>query len=80
MAMPFTQLDPYLPLQTPKGSGYAVAVLDYSQEHHILWLVVDDATGEIWAWPNPQVRAQRNISLGRTYKHSFDQRDLPLFP
>ncbi len=59
------QLNPPIPLQTPKGKGFAILVIDYSQEHDLLWVVADDLTGEIWAWPNDKVRMQENISLHR---------------
>lgn len=59
------QLDPMLPVVTPKGKGFAFLCLDYSQEHDLLFAVADDATGEIWTWPNREVRFQTNISMGR---------------
>lgn len=60
------QLDPPIPLATPRGNGYALLVIDYSQEHHLVWVVAIDATGEIWAFPNPDVRARMNPTMGRT--------------
>lgn len=59
------QLNPSIPMETPKGSGYAIAVLDYSEEHHLFWVCAIDATGEIWTFPNPKVRLQKNITMGR---------------
>ena len=59
------QLSPPIPLTTPKGPGQAWILIDYSQEHNLLWVVADDATGEIWAWPNKDVRAQQNLSIER---------------
>lgn len=62
----FTQLDPPLPLHVlGKGDGYALAVIDYGQEHNLLWVTAIDATGEIWCAPNPTVRMQANWSMGR---------------
>ena len=58
-----TQLRPALWLQTPKGVGLAHFVIDYGEEHDLIWVVADDATGEIWAWPNPKVRFIKNVSL-----------------
>jgi hypothetical protein len=31
------QLNPQLPLLTPKGKAYAHFLIDYSQEHDLLW-------------------------------------------
>lgn len=62
----FTQLNPPIPMTVEgRGKGYAIAVIDYGQEHDLLWVVALDASGEIWAVPNPQVRMQKNISMGR---------------
>jgi hypothetical protein len=41
----FTQLNPSIPMDTPKGSGLALAVIDYGLEHNLLWVVAIDATG-----------------------------------
>lgn len=63
----FTQLNPTIPVVygTKYESGYAIGIIDYSQEHHLIWVVVSDQTGEIWAVPNPNVRVQYNYSVGR---------------
>jgi uncharacterized cupin superfamily protein len=58
------QLHPTIWLKTPKGVGLAHFVIDYGEEHDLLWVVADDATGEVWTWPNPDVRLVKNISLG----------------
>ena len=60
-----TQLNPSLPLDTHKGAGYAVAVIDYGLEHSLLWVVALNDTGEIWCVPNSEVRMQKNWSAGR---------------
>jgi hypothetical protein len=52
-------------MDTPKGSGLALAVIDYGLEHSLLWVVAMDTTGEIWCVPNGDVRAQKNWSAGR---------------
>lgn len=62
------QLNPTIPMSTPKGNGYAIAMIDYSQEHNISWVVAIDSTGEIWTYPNPLVRMQKNITMGRVYE------------
>jgi hypothetical protein len=58
------QLNPTIPLETPNGPGLCHLVIDYGEEHNLLWVVADDATGEIWAWPNQKVRFPKNISFG----------------
>lgn len=59
------QLNPPIPLHTPKGEGIAWLITDYGMEHNLMWTVAIDATGEIWTFSNSEVRAQKNISLGR---------------
>lgn len=58
------QLNPIIPIETPKGKGQALLVIDYGSEHHLMWVVAIDGTGEIWTFPNPEVRAQENITMG----------------
>lgn len=69
--MSLLQLNPMLPVSCPKGNGYAFAMIDYSQEHDILFCIAIDGTGEIWIYKNSEVKFQKNISLGRF------ERDLP---
>lgn len=61
-----TQLNPPLPLLTPKGAGLAHLVIDYGPEHDLMWTVFLDASGECWTFANPDVRATKNLTLGRT--------------
>lgn len=60
-----TQLNPPLPLETPKGSGLAHFVIDYGPESDLLWVVFMDADGACWSVPNPEVRMNFNWSMGR---------------
>lgn len=65
--MAFQQLDPPLPVYVlDRGPGFAFAVIDYGQEHNLIWVTALDAGGEIWCAPNPQVRMQANWTMGRT--------------
>ncbi len=59
------QLNPQIPLWTEKGTGYAIAIIDYSQDHHLHFVVALDDGGEIWVMPNHKVRSIKNYSLGR---------------
>ena len=62
----FTQLNPPIPVDiAERGSGQALAVIDYGPEHHLIWVTALDASGEIWCAPNPQVRVQSNWTMGR---------------
>ena len=64
--MSFQQLDPPIPVHViDKGDGFAIAVIDYGQEHNLIWVTAIDGTGEIWCAPNPRVRMQPNWTMGR---------------
>ena len=60
------QLNPMIPIirQSDKMEGYAFLVIDYSQEHHLLFTCAMD-DGEIWTLSNKEIRIGKNISLGR---------------
>ena len=59
-----TRIDPAIPLRTPRGKAFAHFVDDCGDEREALW-VCFCADGQIWWVPNSQVRACRNLSLGR---------------
>lgn len=63
------QLNPPLPLNTPKGEGFAHLVIDYGPESDLYWTVLITQTGEIWTFSNREVRASKNITLGRVSPH-----------
>jgi len=60
-----TQLNPPLPLITPKGNGWAHFLIDYGIEHDLIWVVFQDDTGECWSWLNRDIKIQSNITLNR---------------
>lgn len=59
------QLDPPIPLDTPKGRGLAHLLIDYGPEYDLMWVVFMDASRECWTVPNPKIRIQPNWTLGR---------------
>jgi hypothetical protein len=60
------QLNPPIPVCViGKGNGLAWLVIDMGAEHNLLWTVAMDETGEIWTMDNSQIRAQKNITMGR---------------
>ena len=64
--MSFQQLEPALPVRVEgKGAGYAFGVIDYGQEHNLIWVVALNDSGEIWCAPNPKVRMLNNWTMGR---------------
>ena len=67
------QLNPPLPLSTPKGEGFAHILIDYGPESDLYWTVFITETGEIWTFANREVRAAKNITLGRVDPTRMDQ-------
>jgi len=61
------QLNPQIPIVTPLGKAWAIAIIDYSQEHDLMWIAAQDDSGECWTWCNKDIRIQTNITLGRSY-------------
>ena len=58
------QLNPPIPIWTPKGRALAQILIDYGAEHHLLWVCFQD-NGECWTWENPQIRAETNMTFQR---------------
>lgn len=59
------QLNPPIPVITPKGSGVAHILIDYGAEFNLMWTVFLDDNGECWTFDNGQIRACKNVTLGR---------------
>lgn len=57
------QLNPTVPLITPKGKAFAHFLIDYGQEHDLLWVCFQNETGECWTWSNKEIRMQENVSV-----------------
>ena len=57
------QLNPMLPIIRVKDGleGYAFLVIDYSQEHNLLFSCAME-NGEIWTLSNQDIRFTKNIS------------------
>jgi len=60
------QLNPMIPIYRVSDGmeGYAFLVIDYSQEHNLLFTCAMD-DGEVWTLNNKELRFQKNISLDR---------------
>ena len=59
----FMQLNPPLPLETPKGKAWAVAMIDYGPQWDLQWVTFIHATGECWTWLNRDVRGEDNLTF-----------------
>ena len=59
------QLNPPIPVKTPKGKGIAHVLIDYGIEHDLLWVCFINKTGECWTFNNSKITAGNNISIDR---------------
>jgi hypothetical protein len=59
------QLNPAISVVTPKGKGIAHVLIDYGVEADLIWVVFQD-DGECWSWRNQDIRAEKNITFGRS--------------
>lgn len=66
------QLNPPIPMSTPKGDGWAFFMIERSQEHHIEWVIFLDNSGQCWTFQNPEVRMQNNYTMNRKKDLSFN--------
>jgi hypothetical protein len=62
--MPMLQLNPPIPVKTPKGSAMAEVLIDYGPEYDLVW-VCFEADGQCWSWRNQDIRAESNLTFGR---------------
>ena len=58
------QLHTPVPLDTPRGPAFAHLVIDYGSEFHLIWVCFLNATGECWSFQNPEVKLQKNPTMG----------------
>lgn len=67
------QLNPPLPVSTPKGDGLAHVIIDYGIEHDLCWVVFLDENAEIWTFKNQDIRAIKNITFGRSLYEALEE-------
>ena len=59
------QLNPTIPVVTPKGNGWAFFLIDRSQEHDLEWVVFLDNGVYCWTFKNSDIRIQKNFTIHR---------------
>lgn len=66
--MAMLQLNPMIPIVrvSDRMEGYAFVLIDYSQEHNLLYVCAMD-NGEIWTLNNKEIKFCKNISLDRKF-------------
>lgn len=64
-----TQLPIPIPLSTPKGKAWAVAIIDYGPHWDLLWVAFVHDSGECWTFSNQEIRQEKNYTFG-IYKQS----------
>lgn len=62
------QLNPTIPVivtSKQNAEGLAYFVIDYSIDHHVIYGIALNESGEIWWVPNSEVRVAKNWTMGR---------------
>lgn len=59
----FMQLNPPIPLSTPKGKAWAIGLIDYGPQWDLQWITFIHDTGECWTWLNRDVRQEDNLTF-----------------
>ena len=68
------QLNPQIPVITPKGNGWAFFLIDRSQEHDLEWVVFLDDGGFYWTFNNSDIRIQKNLTFKRDSILQFNEK------
>lgn len=68
------ELAQVLPMDTPMGKADAHFVIDYGSESHLLWVCFMRETGECRTFQNPDVRLERNWTMGTRAADGNDTR------
>lgn len=74
-----TQLQTPIPLITPKGKAWAVAIIDYGPQWDLQWVTFVHDTGECWTFRNKDIRQGENYTFGlpRPTEIHPDTKDAP---
>jgi len=70
------ELQQHLWLDTPRGMALAKFLVDHGIDGDNEWICIVNETGEIWSFDNSDVRAAKNITIGRR----VDEKPLPKAP
>jgi len=62
-----TQLQTPLPLHTPRGKAWAIAIIDYGPHWDLLWVTFLLDSGECWTFNNKDIRQEENFTFGIDY-------------
>jgi hypothetical protein len=59
------QLNPPIPVTTPKGKALAHVLIDYGIEYDLMWVCFNHSDGQCWTWGNKDIKIEKNITIGR---------------
>ncbi len=60
----FLQLNPPVPLVTPKGKAWAIGMIDYGPHWDLQWITFLHDSGECWTFLNRDIRQEDNYTFG----------------
>lgn len=72
-----TQLQTPIPLITPKGKAWAVAIIDYGPHWNLQWVTFIRDTGECWTFCNSEIRQEANYTFNLPNPTPIRERKTP---
>ena len=69
----YMQLNPPIPLETPKGKAWAIAMIDYGPHWDLQWITFLKDSGECWTFSNQDIRQEKNYTFGIPAPSPFTQ-------
>ena len=62
---------------TPKGKAKVFALIYRGSEANLKWICFMQETGEIWEYSNPEIRCEKNITMGRRVNENESPKSFP---
>lgn len=62
------QLNPQIPVYTPRGEAVAIGWIDYSEDHDLFWVCALNESRQVWIVNNKDVRIAENPTMDREFK------------
>jgi len=69
--MSVTQLNPPIPVITPKGYAIAYFLVDYGPGSDLIWICFQKEKGEILSWENSDVRCKNIVNVADVFDYNY---------
>lgn len=72
------QLQTPIPIKTPKGKAWAIAIIDYGPQWDLQWVSFLHESGECWTFRNSEIRQDQNYTFGLPAPSPFREPSAPI--